>query len=285
MVEMDDGARLCTWRTGTAQGLPVVMLHGGPGVRDYLAPVAEVIGDLCPVHRYDQRGTGGSPWRGEHTIGRHLRDLELLLDVWGYERVILLGHSFGTNLAGYFLLAHPERVAGLIQLAGPYLGEWREADRATQRARRTEQQQARLDDLDALDERTETEEIEYLTLSWCTDHADAEHAWQWASASAHALRPVNYVMNAQLNAAKNADPLEAHLDELTELLPPGAVLIGAGDSRPEAALRELGTRLRCEVVLIPGAGHHPWLEAPEQFATALRAAVRRQTGPAPHLKQ
>jgi proline iminopeptidase len=279
MIELDDGAQLRTWTTGSGSlsRLPVVMVHGGPGVPDYLAPVAGMIDDLCLVHRYDQRGTGGSWWEGEHTIGRHVHDLALLLDAWEHDRVVLVGHSFGTNLASYFLLAHPGRVAGLIQIAGPFLDPWREADRAARRARRTDEQQGRLDELDAMHARTDAEEIEYLTLSWLTDHADRARAWNWALASARTLRPVNYAMNTQLNAAKKADPLESHLDELREHRPPGTVIIGGGgDSRPGDALRRLGSRLSCEVVIIPDAGHYPWLEAPDRFGTALRAAVDRQ---------
>ncbi|RLK25572.1 proline iminopeptidase [Micromonospora sp. M71_S20] len=279
MIELDDGAQLRTWTTGSAipQTFPLVLVHGGPGVPDYLAPVADIIDDLCLIHRYDQRGTGGSWWEGEHTIARHVHDLALLLDAWGHDRVVLVGHSFGTNLASYFLLAHPERVAGLIQLAGPFLIPWREADRAAQRARRTDEQQARLDELDAIESRTDAEEIEYLTLSWFTDHADQARAWEWALASARALRPINYAMNRQLNAAKKTDPLESHVDELRENLPAGAMIIGgAGDSRPAGALRRLGTRLNCEVVIVPNAGHYPWLEAPDLFTAAFRAAVKRQ---------
>lgn len=280
MIELDDGAQLRSWTTGSANAgtLPVVMLHGGPGVPDYLAPVADIIDDLCLVHRYDQRGTGGSSWDGDHTIARHLHDLASLLNVWQHDRVVLVGHSFGTNLTSYFLLAHPERVAGLVQIAGPFLGPWREADRATQRQRRTEQQQTRLDELDAIGSRTGAEEIEYLTLSWFTDHADHSRAWGWALASARTLRPINYVMNAQLNAAKKADPLEAHLDDLRKHWPPGAVIIGgAGDSRPADALRRLGRSLDCEVAMVPDSGHFPWLEAPSRFGATLRAAVLRQT--------
>lgn len=279
MIEMDDGARLRTWTTGSVipESLAVVMVHGGPGVPDYLAQVAGIIDDLCPVHRYDQRGTGGSAWEGEHTIARHLQDLAGLLDVWAHDRVVLIGHSFGTNLASYFLLAYPGRVAGLIQLAGPFLDPWREADRTAQQARRTDVQQVRLDELDAIKSRSDAEEIEFLTLSWFTDHADPDRAWDWALASALALRPINYVMNAQLNAAKKADPLESHLDELREHLPAGTVFIGgAGDTRPAAALRRLGARLDCEVIIIANAGHDPWLEAPQRFGAALRAAVERQ---------
>ena len=254
------------------------MVHGGPGVPDYLAPVAGIVGDLCLVHRYDQRGTGGSPWEGEHTIARHVQDLASLLDAWGHDRVVLTGHSFGTDMVSYFLLAHPGRVAGLIQLAGPFLDPWREADLAAQRARRSGEQQARLGELDAIASRTDAEEIEYLTLSWFTDHADRARAWDWALAAARTRRPVNYAMNTQLNAANKTDPLESRVDELRELLPPGAVIIGgAGDTRPADALRRLGAGLHCEVIIIPDAGHEPWLEAPGQFSAALRAKAERQT--------
>jgi pimeloyl-ACP methyl ester carboxylesterase len=278
MIELAGRARLRTWTTGSAiaRTVPAVMVHGGPGLPDYLAPVAAAIEDLCLVHRYDQRGTGGSSWQGEHTIARHVDDLASLLDTWGHERVVLIGHSFGTDLACRFLLAHPERVAGLIAIAGPFLDPWREADLAAQRARRTDRQQTRLEELDAIASRTDAEEIEYLTLSWFTDHADPVRAWDWALASARTLRPVNYTMNSQLNAAKKADPLEAHVKRLRRQLPPGTLIIGgAGDTRPAEALQRLGTRLGCEVIIIPNAGHHPWLEAPEQFGTALRAAVDR----------
>jgi pimeloyl-ACP methyl ester carboxylesterase len=273
VIEMDDGVRLRTWTTGS--GPPLVMLHGGPGLPDYLGPVAGIVDDLCLVHRYDQRGTGGSGWDGPHTIGRHVQDLVSLLDAWGHDKVLLAGHSFGTNVAGYFLLAHPERVAGLVLIAGPFLDPWRESDHATQLARRGAARQARLDHLDGIVARTEAEEIEFLALSWCTDHADQDRAWGWAQEAARTLRPVNYAMNAQLNAAKRADPLESHLDELR--LPAGAVIIGgAGDSRPAEALRRTGERLGCAVVIVPGAGHHPWLDAPEAFRVALRDAVRQQ---------
>jgi proline iminopeptidase len=91
-------------------------------------------------------------------------------------------------------------------------------------------------------------------------------------------------MNAQLNAARKTSPLESRVDELRGVLPPGAVIIGdAGDTRPADALRRLGALLNCEVIIIPGAGHEPWLEAPGQFATALRAAVKRQTPKRPRL--
>jgi len=45
--------------------------------------------------------------------------------------------------------------------------------------------------------------------------------------------------------------------------------------RPADALQRLGLRLDCEVVIVPDAGHFPWLEAPEQFSAVFRNALER----------
>lgn len=259
------------------------MVYGGPGVCDYLAPVADLIDDLCLVHRYDQRGTGGSGWEGQHTIARHVQDLALLLDAWGHERVVLVAIRTGAVWLPTFCwpirCGWPgwSRSRGRFWVPGGRLIGWRSGHAVPAGSRPGSQQQTRLAELDARRSRTEAEEIEYLTLSWCSEHADRARAWEWALASARVLRPVNYAMNAQLNAATKADPLESHVGQLRERLPPGAVIIGgAGDSRPADALRRLGARLGSEVVIVAGAGHDPWLEAPGPFGVALRAAVVRQ---------
>ncbi|WP_285100740.1 alpha/beta hydrolase [Promicromonospora sp. MEB111] len=284
-VEVDDGVRLRTWQSGPAGVAgagrpPVVLVHGGPGLPDYLEPVSALIDDLTRVYRYDQRGTGGSGWSGRHTVARHVRDLENLMDAWGHDRMILVGHSYGTDLVSFFALAHPERVAGVVYLCGPFVGPWREPTRVAERARRSPAQQDRLDHLDSLASRCDDEEVEYLALSWFTDHADQDNAWTWALASVRAMRPINWVMNAQLNADKRVDPLEHAIDRLRAVLPAGSAIIGgAGDPRPAALLRSLGAELGCAVTIIPGAGHHPWLERPGEFRAALRSAVGQQVHP------
>ncbi|WP_369373148.1 alpha/beta fold hydrolase [Promicromonospora sp. Populi] len=278
-VEMDDSVRLRTWQSGSADvdQFPVVLVHGGPGLPDYLEPVSTLIDDLTQVHRYDQRGTGGSRWSGRHTVARHVQDLGRLIDAWGHDRVVLIGHSYGTDLTSFFVRAFPERVAGVVYLCGPFLGPWRESTRITERARHSDSQQARLEELGALTARSDDEEIELLALSWFTDHADQEYAWEWALKSARTLRPINWTMNAQLNADKRSDPLEGDIERLRAALPANTAIIGgAEDPRPAASLRQLAADLGCDVTIIPGAGHHPWMERPEEFGAALRDAVSRQ---------
>ncbi len=239
-----------------------------------------MVADLTVVHRYDQRGAGGSAWTGGHTFDRHLADLVELLDGWGYDRVALIGHSYGTTLASWFCLRRPDRVAGLVCLAGPFLGDWHTAYRTVRQARRTAAQQQRLDQLAAVEPRTEEQEVEFLTLSWFTDHHDQERAWAWAAALARTRRPVNRAMNRELNAATAADPLEDHYAELADAWPAVTELIGgSGDPRPAEALLTLGRRLNRPVTIIPDAGHEPWLEAPDVFRAEFRRAVAAATEP------
>ncbi|MEU6994600.1 alpha/beta fold hydrolase [Streptomyces sp. NPDC046465] len=113
LAPMSDGTRL-HWAAlrGTARRTPVVMLHGGPGLPDYLGEIAPMVADLAPVYRYDQRGTGRSPWEGRHSLARHVDDLAGLLDAWNAPDAVLIGHSYGTDLASRFCLKHPH--TGLV---------------------------------------------------------------------------------------------------------------------------------------------------------------------------
>ncbi len=104
---------------------PVVLLHGGPGLPDYLAEPAPMVADLTPAYRYDQRGTGRSPWTGRHTLACHVDDLAELLDAWNAPTAVLVGHSYGADPAARFCLRHPHRVAAALLLCGPFTGDWR----------------------------------------------------------------------------------------------------------------------------------------------------------------
>ena len=46
------------WTTHQGHGPALICCHGGPGLWDYLEPVAAMLDDLATVHRYDQRSCG-----------------------------------------------------------------------------------------------------------------------------------------------------------------------------------------------------------------------------------
>jgi len=87
-------------------------------------------------------------------------------------------------------------------------------------------------------------------------------------------------MNGQISTDRRKAPLEDRLDALTAVVPAATMLIGgAGDPRPAAAIERLGRQLRRPTVIIPEAGHEPWLEQPDLFKLELRSAVSKTSVP------
>lgn len=278
---MPDEARIRWIAAGDRTRKPaVVMLHGGPGLPDYLGDLAPMIADLAPVYRYDQRGTGESRWQGRHSFARHVGDLAELLDVWDVPVAVLIGHSYGTDLASRFCLAHPHRVAAMLLLCGPFVADWRAGYQAERARRMSAAQQQRHRELEMMVDRTEEQEVELLTLAWFTDHADPQRGLRWAAQAAQKRRPVNWQMNSELGKEGRSDPLEQHLDELGGCLPSRAELLGgADDPRPLSALESLALRLDVPLTRIAGAGHEPWLEQPDAVSAQLRGFLQAAVSP------
>ena len=114
-VTMPDGARL--WTTTCGRGPALAVLNGGPGMADYLSPVASILEDRHTVYRYEQRGCGRSD-RGCLTLKQFTDDIDALRRHWKHERWTVLGHSWGVDLALAYTLAHRENVIALIALSG-----------------------------------------------------------------------------------------------------------------------------------------------------------------------
>ncbi|MET9456880.1 alpha/beta fold hydrolase [Streptomyces canus] len=113
----EDGVRL--WASRSGEGDPLVLCHGGPGLWDMFGDMAAMLGDRASVIRWDQRGCGRSqrcagPW----TTDRFVADLDVVRRHFGLDRMALLGHSWGAQLALSYTLAHPERVSTLIYVSG-----------------------------------------------------------------------------------------------------------------------------------------------------------------------
>ena len=95
-------------------GEPIVLLHGGPGMGNYLGSLADVLSPPFQVVSYDQRGCGASTDNGSFGIDEQLADLDAVRVSLGAARVHLLGHSYGGLLAQLYAKAHPDRVASLV---------------------------------------------------------------------------------------------------------------------------------------------------------------------------
>jgi len=99
-------------------GPDIVMLHGFLGnLAVWHLYIAPILRREYRVTTYDLRGHGYSDVTPDHyTTADMVDDLRCLLDGLGIESPILVGHSFGADIALYFSLLYPERVPKLLAL-------------------------------------------------------------------------------------------------------------------------------------------------------------------------
>jgi pimeloyl-ACP methyl ester carboxylesterase len=104
---------------GPATGPVVVCVHGLTANHTCWASVADVLSPARRLIAYDLRGRGESD-KPEHgySLMHHNEDLLGLLDHFGLEKAVLIGHSLGAHIAVRFAATHPERVDRLVLVDG-----------------------------------------------------------------------------------------------------------------------------------------------------------------------
>lgn len=123
MVDTGDGHQVYVERCGNPDGIPVVVLHGGPGggcnpaMRRFFDP------SVYHVILFDQRGCGRSRPHAStenNTTWHLIADMERLRGMFGIDQWAVFGGSWGATLALVYAQTHPERVLRLI-LRGVFL--------------------------------------------------------------------------------------------------------------------------------------------------------------------
>lgn len=103
--------------TGTGTGIPLVLLHGGPGFSSFYLKPFEDLADDRQVIRYDQLGGGKSDTTSDTTVmnfAHFVAELDSLRRALGIEQWDVLGHSWGTMLGIEYYRAHPDHVHALV---------------------------------------------------------------------------------------------------------------------------------------------------------------------------
>ncbi|MEH7095666.1 proline-specific peptidase family protein [Neobacillus vireti] len=99
------------------QGIPLLVLHGGPGSSCFSLQGLKELSKERPVILYDQLGCGRSERPKDESLWRIERFVEELGQVraaLNLEKVHILGHSWGTTLAAAYALTKPAGVNSII---------------------------------------------------------------------------------------------------------------------------------------------------------------------------
>ncbi|MBI4536350.1 MAG: alpha/beta hydrolase [candidate division NC10 bacterium] len=237
-----------TYYTLEGEGAPVLLLHGWGVSNESFASLAPVLAERFQVLRVDLPGFGWSEGPPVAWGSAEYRDhVAALLDGLSIGRAAVLGHSFGGRIAIRLAAEQPARVARLVLVASAGL-----------RAPRRWRYYVRVGTTKLLKG--------LCRVPGCGGFCRrALERWAGRVGSrdyrkAGAMRPT-------LVRLVNED--------LAPLLPavevPTLILWGDQDREVgQAAMETLTARIRnARLVVFPGAGHFPFLDAPAEFLNAL----------------
>lgn len=267
MIRQVRGVALFERRAGT--GPEVIVLHGGPGAHhDYLLPGFDALATDRTLVYYDQRGGGRSAVARDVPVGwrEHVNDLEALRDVWGLERLPLLGYSWGALLAMLYAVTYPHRVASLALVSPAPAAKAERAgyeaalaarnDTPALRAERAALQESGLrgQDLAAYNQRL----FELAVSGYFHDPARARE-----------LTPFRVTGRTQQEVWNSLGEDFDLRPALARLELPALVVHGDDDPIPVATAAATADALRAPLIVLPDCGHVPYVEAHDAFVAAL----------------
>jgi len=115
-----DGHSVYWEESGNPEGLPIVLVHGGPGGSNSAGYRAFIDSERFRIIQFDQRGCGRSEPKGllaSNSLQSTLADMELLRQHFDIERWIVAGGSWGSTVALAYGEAYPQRCLGLLLIS------------------------------------------------------------------------------------------------------------------------------------------------------------------------
>lgn len=129
-LDVGHGHRVYHESAGARDGMPVLLLHGGPGSGSNPRQREFLDAARYRIVQFDQRGCGRSTPLGEiahnHTEAL-IGDIETLREHLGVERWLVAGGSWGATLALVYAARFRERVSGAL-LRGTFLADAADLD-------------------------------------------------------------------------------------------------------------------------------------------------------------
>ena len=255
-ISRDGGGRIHYRVAG--RGVPILLIHGGlVDSRMWDDQVASLSPGHCTI-RYDQRTFGKS--KAPSAAYSPVEDARAVLDKVGVSKVVVIGLSSGGQLAVDFALEHPDRVLALVTAAATVRGQSLQPvgdrpaiEKALKERGTAEAVRLWLEDPAFVTAREPT--VQEKMRRMLTDNVKG-----WGNPKPDLVRWPSRV------------PSE-HLGEIT--VPTLVLRGGLDDPNIVAAADLLAEKIpRATLRIIPAAGHHLNMEAPEQFDAAVLSFLR-----------
>jgi proline iminopeptidase len=273
-VDAKDAKLFCRTK---GKGKPLVVLHGGPGLsQDYLLPQLYKLADDNFVIFYDQRGCGQST--GEINVNTinlatFISDIEAIRQAFHFDKISLLGHSWGGFLAMQYAMTHPEHVDKLIlsnsmpassEGFSLFLKEYtRRIAPYQEEMDKIRQTQAFKEGNPDLVERYNR--MMFRTYCYIPEKADLLNLRMTPTAAVNGEK-VGTIFHQTLLSK----PFDLHA-QLRNLNIPTLILHGDFDPVPPITAQHTHENIKnSKYILIKHCGHFPYVEQPDEFFTDIK---------------
>lgn len=224
--------------------------------------------------RLDLRGTGDSAVPADpatYRCDRLADDVDALRGALGLERMDLLGHSAGGSLAVLYAARFPERVGRLVLVTpSPRVVGVEITDQDRRQLAGLREQEPWFADAFAAFERIWSGE--FTAANFGAIQPFSHGRWDEAAQAMYArtAREQN-VEAARVYYSDGAPDPQATRSALTRLQVPVLLVAGGYDVGlpPERAAEYARLFPQCELAVLTGGGHYPWLDNPDWFVRTL----------------
>ena len=257
------------------QGDAVIVIHGGPGMdQGYLLPGMAALAKKHQVVFYDQLGCGRSTAtvidESHITINSFVEDIETLRKALKFEKVTIVGHSWGGMLAMYYAVKYPKNIKKLVLMNTVTSAGMEEF-------------------LDEVEKRTMPSAGEFEKLKASQEFIDSEPQaiaqyyrlfFQYYFHNPKDLEKLNLQLEPKgaATGVKVAKILEESIfgkytdqhADLQKLKIPTLIIRGESDVIPMSAANSMAHSIKSsKLVVLKNCGHFPYIEQPAQWLEAV----------------
>ena len=268
-INSTDGVSL--WVNSVGGGAPdakvIVLVHGGPGLSHTYLKIFDLLASPTrQIVSYDQRGSGRStaPADGDFGIDAQVSDLDAVRTWTGGQQITVIGHSWGGYLAAAYTAMHPSNVAALALIdALPPDFNAAVTGEELLGARISQLQGEGLipNPLPPVQDDSCLADDEALTPAYLADPREPVNpSAVWGSSCTQST-----ANNATLAFVNDQGQFPALVAALGQWQGNALIMQGADDpfglGWSSTSVAELGSA-QTHLVIVPGAGHFPWIEHP-----------------------
>jgi proline iminopeptidase len=270
------------------QGAPLVIVHGGPGAsHDYLLPY------LLPLTRHhqlvfiDERGSGRSERledATQYTVENMVEDVEAVRRSLGFEKIDLLGHSYGGVLAQAYALKYQTHLEHLVLCSTFHSTKAMNEVFQKLKAAMSPELRARIDKFEAAglyghgkDYEKNRYQTDYMIAAWgegyfpylFQNRPDANYDPIAAGIMSWDLYREMWGSHGEFVIDGNLASVE-YGDRLKDIAVPTLITAGDHDECDPSLSRAMSQLIpNSKLVVLPKSGHMTFIDQPKEFLAAV----------------